>query len=216
MQKPCSLRSTIRSLSREGQCLSQGVPLPSSQLLPNADWGPAFPSAHHSERSGAANPNAMCTVPAAEGVRGSWHVRMVQGFHTAAVVGAAGPRARMASLIYLQLAVRACVFAHIYISLPLIIHLASFKGALQSQRAVLGFITFISCISPAGLANNASLKHSLAEERGLPLSQGRFRAAFCPGQAPPDFLLCIQIEWTLCQVGYLLTYKVGNESKAWE
>lgn len=125
-------------------------------------------------------------------------------------------RARMASLIYLQLAVRACVFAHIYISLPLIIHLASFKGALQSQRAVLGFITFISCISPAGLANNASLKHSLAEERGLPLSQGRLRAAFCPGQAPPDFLLCIQIEWTLCQVGYLLTYKVGNESKAWE
>lgn len=61
-----------------------------------------------------------------------------------------------------QLAVRACVFVHINISLPLIIHLASFKGALQSQLAVLGFITFISCISVAGLANEASLKHSSA------------------------------------------------------
>lgn len=86
----------------------------------------------------------------------------VQGFHTAAVMGAAGPSARTASLIYLQLAVRACVFVHIYISLPLIIHLANFKGALQSQFAALGFITFISCISLAVLANNASLKHSLA------------------------------------------------------
>lgn len=118
-------------------------------------------SAHHSERSSAVNPNAICMM-LAEGIRGSWHVSGLQGFHTAAVMGAAGPRARMASLIYLQLAVRACVFVHIYISLPLTIHLASFRGALQSQLAVLGFITFISCISLAGLANNASLKHSPA------------------------------------------------------
>lgn len=35
-----------------------------------------------------------------------------------------------------QLAVTACLFVHINISLPLIIHLANFKAALQSQLDV--------------------------------------------------------------------------------
>lgn len=51
-------------------------------------------------------------------------------------------------------------------------------------------------------------------ERLADFLQGGLWAMVCPGQAPPDFLLCVQIWWTLCQVGYLLTYKVGNASGA--
>ena len=76
--------------------------------------------------------------------------------------GHSGPQGQAGQTDLPQLAVTACVFVHINISLPLIIHLANFKGALQSQLDVLGFITFISCIPLAGLANDASLKHSRA------------------------------------------------------
>jgi hypothetical protein len=58
-----------------------------------------------------------------------------------------------------QLAVRACVFVHTNISLPLIIHLVNFKAASSASLTSWVFITFISCISLARLASDVSFQH---------------------------------------------------------
>lgn len=138
---------------------------PRSQRFPNANWGPAFPLCSpqwEKHNCSAVNTNAIHTILAGWGLLRILACPWGAGFPHCCYDGHSGPQSQDGQPDLPQLAVRACVFAHIYISLPLIIHLANFKGALQSQLAVLGFITFISCISLAGLANNASLKHSLA------------------------------------------------------
>lgn len=61
------------------------------------------------------------------------------GFPRCCGDGHSGPQSQAGQPDLPQLAVKACVFAHINISLPLIIHLANFKAALQKQLDVLGF-----------------------------------------------------------------------------
>lgn len=124
--------------------------LPRPALFPNANGAPPLPfSAHHRERGvqwqccepkcnlhSAGSPGLLRLLACAPGAGRECGVRGggLQGFLTAVATGTAGPRPDLP-----QLAVTACVFVHINISLPLIIHLANFKGALQSQLDVLGF-----------------------------------------------------------------------------
>lgn len=44
----------------------------------------------------------------------------------------------------------------------------------------------------------------------LPVFTARLPGAFCPGQAPPDFLLCVQTRWTRCQGGLLTDVQSGH------
>lgn len=134
MQKPRSLQATIWSLSREGQCFSL-VGFPHPQLFPHANWGPAFllcslPQREKHKALWTGEQSAQCWLD--DSLQGSWHVLEVSGFPHCCNDRHRVPRARLANLIYHM----ACVFVHINISLPLIIHLANFKGALHSQ---LGF-----------------------------------------------------------------------------
>ena len=209
----CNAKTTLspspHMVSLKGRSVFQPCRLPPPSTISSCKLGPCFPpplTATAREAQGALNPRAICTVLA------GWRPPRIlacargSGFPHCCNDGHRVPRARLANLIYHM----ACVFVHINISLPLIIHLANFKGALHSQLDVLGFITFISCISLVGLANDALLKHSQAWQRGSLLLQGRLWRAFCPGQAPPDFLLCIQIRGTQCQRGLLTDIQSGQ------
>lgn len=166
MQKLCPLHFTIWSLSGEGRCFSH-VP-PPCVSLPHNFLGqirhPSLPfsfSAPHSRRSTiivlwTQMQFTQCWL--ADHFWGAWHVPGMQGFHTAAV---AAPEPGWPAW-FTTISSNACVLVHVNISLPLTIHSANFKGDLQSQLDVVGFITFRSCISLASLANDASLKHSQA------------------------------------------------------
>lgn len=169
MQKLCSLPSTtwvcLKRRSLFQPCMSPAAPHPNPKYFLMQIGALLLLSAHHSERNTTAilwtqMQFAQCWL--ADGFSGSWHVPGEAGFPCCCDDGHSGPHSHDGQPDLPQLAVRAPVFVHINISLPLIIHLANFKGALQSQLAVLGFITFISCISLAELANDASLKHSPA------------------------------------------------------
>lgn len=178
-------------------------------------------SAHHSEVSTIAvlwtqMQFAQCWL--ADGFWGSWNVPGEAGFPRCCGDGHSGPQSQAGQPDLPQLAVKACVFAHINISLPLIIHLANFKAALQKQLDVLGFyhiyiLYFFSracqwCIFKAF----PSLRERLAAFTGQTLK------SVLPGPSPSPQISFCEPRHTgpAARKDYLLTYKVGNENRASE
>ena len=168
-----SLSPSHHMVSLKGRSVFQPCGLPTSSTISSCKLGPCFPPLL------TATARAICTMLA------GWRPPRIlacardSGFPHCCNDRHRIPRARLANLISHM----ACVFVHINISLPLVIHLANFKGALHSQLDALGFITFISCNALVGLANDALLKHSQAWQRGSLLLQARLWRAFCSGQA---------------------------------
>ena len=135
----CNAKTTLspshHMVSLKERSVFQPCGLPPPSTISSCKLGPCFPpllTATAREAQGALNPRAICTMLA------GWQSPRIlacaggSGFPHCCNDGHRVPRARLANLIYHM----ACVFVHINISLPLIIHLTNFKGALHSQ---LGF-----------------------------------------------------------------------------
>lgn len=204
MQKPCSLQFTIWSPSREGQCFSLVCLLPPSpSTISSCKLGPCFPSLLTLVREiqlQRLNPNAICTMLARW-----WLLRLLAC--TRELEGGRG--CRVSSLLWWRAqqvpepgqpawfttisSYGLCVCTYKY-QPPTDNPLSQLQRSPPEPAWCLGFYHIYILYFWSRTCQWCIFKAFPSLGEGL-------WGAFCPGPAPPAFLLCLQIQKPCCQGG---------------